>query len=337
LSTGLVLGKFAPLHRGHQLLIDRALAENDRVLVLIWQATDITDTPLPVRSGWVRTLYPDVEILEAWDGPLEEGESPEIKRLHEVYILDILDGRTVDRFYSSAFWGEHVSRALGAEDCRIDPERKTVPVPGSEIREFPYAHRRYIHPFVYRDLITKIVFLGAPSTGKSSLARELAKLYETQFMPEYGREYWEKYQQDRRLSPEQLLEIATGHLEREESLIRESQQRIFVDTDATTTYIFALYYHGFALKGLEDLADACLSRYDLFFLCDDDIPFEDTWERSGEGNRFLFQQQIKADLLRRKIPFITLSGSFETRIAKARSVIDAYKKYHSLGNALFQL
>ena len=34
--VGLTLGKFAPLHRGHQYLIETALAETERLVVLIY-------------------------------------------------------------------------------------------------------------------------------------------------------------------------------------------------------------------------------------------------------------------------------------------------------------
>jgi HTH-type transcriptional repressor of NAD biosynthesis genes len=64
MTTGLVLGKFAPLHKGHQLLIEAARAENDRVIVLIYDAPDLTNVPLPVRVRWLSSLYPDVRIID---------------------------------------------------------------------------------------------------------------------------------------------------------------------------------------------------------------------------------------------------------------------------------
>jgi nicotinamide riboside kinase len=72
------------------------------------------------------------------------------------------------------------------------------------------------------------------------------------------------------------------------------------------------------------------ARYDLVFLCDVDIPYDDTWDRSGDVSRKIFQKQIIGDLLARKIPFILLSGDLETRMAKARGVLNKFRKYTSL-------
>lgn len=69
MTTGMTLGKFAPLHRGHQHVIETALRENDHVIVLIYAAPDIKCSPLEVRSHWIRQLYPQVEVIEAIDGP----------------------------------------------------------------------------------------------------------------------------------------------------------------------------------------------------------------------------------------------------------------------------
>src|SRR5690606_18639953 len=106
----------------------------------------------------------------------------------------------------------------------------------------------------------------------------------------------EQHQCDRRLTPEQLVESAEGHRAREETLVMEANRYFFIDTDATTTRLFALYYHGFALPHLEEMARDSLYRYDVFILCEDDIPYDDTWDRSGEVNRTVFQKQIVADL-----------------------------------------
>ena len=172
------------------------------------------------------------------------------------------------------------------------------------------------------ETIIRVVFLGAPSTGKTSLCKALAEKYKTVWMPEYGREYWIEHQRNRRLSPQQLVEIAEGHIEREDRLLPAANRFLFVDTEAIVTYHFALDYHGKALPRLEALADASGQRYDIFFICEPDIPYDDTWERSGAQHRARFQEQIRADLVRRGIRFVSLRGTLQERVAQVVAVLE---------------
>ncbi|OCT11090.1 cytidyltransferase [Paenibacillus pectinilyticus] len=329
-KTGLTLGKFAPLHAGHQFMIETAIQEMDEVIVVIYDCPETTDIPLTVRSNWIRTLYPQVQVIEAWDGPVEIGDTPEIKHVHEQYMLQKLQGREVTHFYSSEFYGEHMSAALGAVNRQVDPDRHTFPVSGTQVRQQPFENRRFLSPVVYRYMITKVVFLGAPSTGKSTLCAQMAKRENTVWMAEYGREYWEKHQVDRRLSLEQLEEIAEGHLEREELLVQEARDVLFVDTNAITTYMFSLYYHGAATPRLTQMAVDAASRYDLVLVCDTDIPYADTWDRSGEVQRLVFQKQIIADLKVRQIPYFMVNGDLEARAERVSQILKQVHKYRSL-------
>ncbi len=326
-KRGLTLGKFAPLHRGHQLLIETAISEMDEVVVIAYDSPETTDIPLHVRSGWIRSLYPAVEVIEAWDGPSEVGYSPELMRAHEAYVLACLGAGSVTHFYSSEPYGGHMSRALGAVDRRVDEARARFPVSGTAIRDDPFAHREHLQPVVYRDLVTNVVLLGAPGTGKSTLAERLAREFQTQWMPEYGREYWEKHQVERRLTPAQLVEIAEEHLAREEALVALANRYLFTDTNAMTTATFARYYHGDVPPRLATLAAGAASRYDLVLVCDIDTPYEDQWDRSGEVNRAVFQRQVIDDLRERKTPFFVLRGSLEERVERVRRLLGRFRKF----------
>lgn len=172
------------------------------------------------------------------------------------------------------------------------------------IRRNPWRYREYVNPLVYADMITHVVFVGAMSTGKTTLAEALASRFDTQWMPEYGREYWEKHQIDRRIGFEAFNEIATGHIEREDALAQQANRYLFVDTNAVTTYVYALDYHGRAPALLTELARRAQTRYDLWFLCEDDIPYDNTWDRSGPQKRKWFHRMVMADLNERRIPYI---------------------------------
>jgi HTH-type transcriptional regulator, transcriptional repressor of NAD biosynthesis genes len=178
-SHGLTLGKFAPFHRGHQFLLETALAEVDELTVIIYDEPTITPVPLPIRANWLRQLYPQVRVVEAWDGPTAMGSTPEIKRQHEDYVIRDLGISGITHFYSSEFYGDHMSTALGAVNRLVNPDRDIIPISATKIRANPFLNREYLHPIVYRDLIANIVFLGAPSTGKTTLTEQLAQIYQT--------------------------------------------------------------------------------------------------------------------------------------------------------------
>src|SRR5215831_12179430 len=81
MRRGLVIGKFMPLHRGHELVIDTAAAECDDVTVVVYDsevAGASVPMPLDLRLGWVRELYPRLEQLVGLPDPLPwpENEDP---------------------------------------------------------------------------------------------------------------------------------------------------------------------------------------------------------------------------------------------------------------------
>lgn len=319
-KIGFTLGKFAPLHRGHQYLIETALKECDELWIMVYEFPEY-NVPLSKRIHWIKTLYPTVNIIEALDGPLEVGYTPEIKKMHEDYIQKKLNGKKVDIFFCSEPYGEHISQSLQCQKRIVDIDRKVFPISATEIRKNPYQNRQYLEPIVYKDLVANIVFLGAPATGKTTLCEALSKEFSTEWMPEYGREYWETHQIDRRLTSNQLLEIAMGHLEREDKLLEKANRFLFTDTNAITTLMFAYYYHGAALDTLETLAKESVARYDVFFVCDADIPYDDTWDRSGEANRTEMQIMNTNYLQRNEIPYYLLSGSLAERMNKVKAIL----------------
>ncbi len=325
-SHGLYLGKFAPLHLGHEYMIKEAIKTVEKLTVLIYEAPDLTEIQLSRRADWIRALCPDVEVIECSDGPTEVTYEPAGMLEHEQYVIKKLGERKITHFFSSEPYGEHMSIALGAADVRIDQGRQSFPVSATQIRDDLYAYRKFLSPSVYFDHLTTVVLLGAPSTGKSTLTVKLAEYFKTSHMPEYGREYWEVNNIQRRLTPEQLLEIAVTHREKELAQAHEANNYFFIDTNAITTEIFSHYYHGDALPGLRELSNQTKERYDLVILCGDDIPYDDTEDRSGEANRSDFQKATIDELNKRGIKYYEVTGSIQERITEVSRILETMTK-----------
>ena len=64
MKIGFTIGKFAPLHKGHQYLIEKGIKEMDEFYVIIYE-TNVMDISVEQRANWIKELYPVVKILIA--------------------------------------------------------------------------------------------------------------------------------------------------------------------------------------------------------------------------------------------------------------------------------
>lgn len=151
--TGLTLGKYAPLHIGHQWLIEKALEQVDALIVIVYDAPEQTEIPLKERANWLRALYPEITVIEADKVPKDKGYTEVIQQKHVDYILSLLQGHKIDKFFSSEAYGEKMSLALGCENILMDVSRKNIQISGTEIRKHPEKYRDFMHPMVYETLM----------------------------------------------------------------------------------------------------------------------------------------------------------------------------------------
>jgi NadR type nicotinamide-nucleotide adenylyltransferase len=323
MKTGVTLGKYAPFHKGHEYIISTALKEMDHVLVIIYNASDVTDIPTKIRAQWIQNVFPQVEIIIAEDGPHDTGYSREIIETQNNYLKKILQGKHIDSFYSSENYGKHVSEALKCTNRTLDIDRIHFPISASKIRGLKNITeiKNLVSKCVYNTLKPKYYFIGAPSTGKTTISRACAGLFRASYCEEYGREYWFQFQKNHRLSMNDLENIAIGHTNLEEKICEEDTDLLCIDTNVLTTYSYALYYFGKASGALTDILRNSLYKYKHIFLCGDDIPFDDTWDRSGPKSRTELQKINKMVLRQYGLPHVLLSGTPEERIKSVKKHI----------------
>lgn len=58
-ARGLVVGKFCPLHRGHERLIDFAATRCQQLLVIGWSQPGFAGYSAARRERWLRARFPD--------------------------------------------------------------------------------------------------------------------------------------------------------------------------------------------------------------------------------------------------------------------------------------
>lgn len=194
-------------------------------------------------------------------------------------------------------------------------------------------------------MIKKIIIIGPESTGKSTLCEQLAQHYGMLWCPEFAREYLitngKKYDFD------DLLTIAKGQLTLEDEytsmLLSEwtkvdesnwvnshklrtthSTPFLIIDTDMYVMKVWCEYVFG---KCHTYILDQIVERkYDLYLLCDTDLPWvkDELREYPQEGPRNELYHIYKDILINQQTPWVNISGNYEERLALAIAAIDSY-------------
>jgi len=119
--------------------------------------------------------------------------------------------------------------------------------------------------------VRRLCLLGGESSGKTTLAMQPADRLGTPWVPEYGRELWERLR--RTLDVDELVRVAERQVELEEQAARRVPPQVgwlVCDTSPLTTLQYCLHDHGQAPPRLHELARR---HYDLAVLCEPDFVF----------------------------------------------------------------
>jgi NadR type nicotinamide-nucleotide adenylyltransferase len=169
----------------------------------------------------------------------------------------------------------------------------------------------------------KVVLFGPESTGKTTLSRQLARYYNSVWVPEYAREYLQnKWNNERKTcEPNDLLPIAKGQMRLENQLAQKTDTVLICDTDLLETKVYSeAYYIGSCDPILEKYA--LENTYDLYLLTYIDTPWEaDDLRDKPEYRKEMFEA-FKNELIKQKRPYILLKGDKKTRLEKAIKHID---------------
>ena len=335
---GVVVGKFAPLHKGHVLLIERALAACERVALLSYSNPELPGYEPARREGWLRTLFPDAAVLVvtpealcSWLGSthvpaIPANDAPDSAQRDFVALLcrRVLGSRP-DAVFSSEEYGAgfaaHLTRCLDdvARDApairhvMVDRERRSIPISGTQLRNNLWRHWQYLPPAVARSLVQRVAILGGESSGKTVLAARLAQELESAWAPEYGRELWVAKRGE--LAREDMLRIPERQIEREESAARDARAFVFCDTTPLTT----LFYSREMLDFVDpQLALAARRSYARTVLCAPDFPFVQDGTRRDDAFRQRQHAWYERELAARGARHVLAGGALGERCRLVR-------------------
>jgi HTH-type transcriptional regulator, transcriptional repressor of NAD biosynthesis genes len=256
----------------------------------------------------------------------------------------------VDAVVSSEPYGAELAARLGAEHICVDLARTAVPVSASQIRADLAGRWDDLTGPAQAGLATRVVVVGAESTGTSTIAELLAEHYRwrggvwarTRCVGEAGRDYTVAKWQDARSAaraegrPEPALAelewtaadfdaVAAEQTRRENEAAVAGSPLVVCDTDAFATSVWERRYLGAKARILQAWATTELPGHDVYLLTSHEgVPWHDDGLREGDlAVRAAMTGWFAEALTAAGHSWVLLTGSIARRLALAVRVTDA--------------
>ncbi|AXH70913.1 nicotinamide-nucleotide adenylyltransferase [Vibrio phage BONAISHI] len=345
-KTGVLTGKFAPLTSGHINFINLAATQVQKLFVVlsfdqkwidglenyVYWAPRLT---IEKRINWLKRTFMDVPHIEiVYVDETEIAAYPDGARDWSVLVRKTLNEAgciSIDKWFSSEpEYGNWINKYFPeAEHEVIDQDRVGVPISATMIRKNPYDHWGYLPTVVRKELVLKVLIQGTESSGKSSLTNQLAKIYNTAWVEEYGRTFCEQdlAGDEVSLQFDHYADIAIKRHQMEKEELLKANRVLFSDTSALVTQMFCMAYEGEP----NDMVDAIIRQehYDIVLDLQADIEWINDGLRGQSGgpeklsrNRDILDNLIMQHEVKNSSSYFEITGSFYDRLQRSLSIIN---------------
>jgi NadR type nicotinamide-nucleotide adenylyltransferase len=165
--------------------------------------------------------------------------------------------------------------------------------------------------------LKKIALIGPESTGKTTLCKELAAYYQTEWVPEFARAHVASLNRDYML--EDIEYCAREQLRSEEELSLSAHKFLFCDSELIIAKVWCEDVFKKTPAWIEEMITS--HTYDLFLLTLPDIPFKPDAVRENPHRRQFFFDWYKRELDNRNFMYEIIGGTDEQRFASAQLAI----------------
>ncbi len=331
-NVGMYGGSFDPLHIGHIHDIIKASSLCKELYVIIsWCKNRESIEPNQIYR-WIHYTTKHltnikIKLIEDKAVSKEEYNTDYYWEKGAQDIKNII-GKKIDAvFCGDDYYGKNRFEPLYKESKVIYFKRAEVPISSTEIRFDPYENWEYLPPICKEYYTKKVLIIGSESTGKSTLCKNLALAYNTNYVEEIGRITCDDAGGEEYMNNKDLIINLINQKSEEIKLLKNSNKILFIDTDALTTkfYINFLLNNEDEINKCNKLADAInnINDFDLILFLEPTVEFIQDGTRNEKINkeRKKYSEQLKSLYKENNIPIVFIDGDYNDRFVKAKEQI----------------
>lgn len=170
----------------------------------------------------------------------------------------------------------------------------------------------------------RIAVIGPESTGKSELCQHLARIYETEWVPEFARFYLDRL--GRPYEKEDLLQIAKGQVTWEDDKAEYANKYLFCDTNLIVMKVWSDHRYGDTDPWILEELVKREKEYDFYLLGNIDLIWRPDPQREHPKLRKHFFDIYENYLKDRNLPYAVVSGIEDLRVKCAHDLIEDFFK-----------
>ncbi|WP_258102652.1 ATP-binding protein [Marinoscillum sp. MHG1-6] len=169
-------------------------------------------------------------------------------------------------------------------------------------------------------MLRRIAVIGPESTGKSELCQHLARIYNTEWVPEYARVHLDRL--DRPYEKDDLDLIAKGQLAWEDDKAEYAEKYLFCDTNLIVIKVWSDHKYGKTSDWIEDELKG--RKYDFYLLANIDLAWRPDPQREHPKLRQHFFDLYEQYLKDQELPYAVVSGIEDMRTNNALSALRSF-------------
>lgn len=271
-EVGVIIDNIYPLSHNIFNLIEEKIQICEKTYILIPCLPEENEKRIKIVNKWLYQLgYLDkknlkVELLKNKDLPLEKT----FKRLKIEKVINFICGSDFHKELIDNFLSKNKNKI---ENFFYNIESLEFPIDPISIK-YNIDNLNSLHPIAKPFFVPRIILIGPESTGKTTLATKLGRIYNTIWVKEMGREICERkleeFRQKNKLNIKHNInndnldidyewkdsdfkEIVTSQNNLELESAKSANKLLICDTDSFATLIWYERYKNKQLKEIEDI------------------------------------------------------------------------------------